>query len=285
MLPMTEHGPVHNTGITVLLVDNERVLACVSHMVRSFGYRVLPVSTPQAALDIAADRKQRIDLLMTEMLMPEMHGHELSRQITAIRPDIQILYTSTYSAADLECPDTGGPVRNFIRKPYSVTELQKRLVAMLPCAPHHEHMIREGGPVSELFEWTYALATNESEVDRQHRDLFKLVNHHHRAVLGHAEKEQLEDVRSTRRDLQRVIRSVDAEMAEIPGVDASERSRLVKVITDLLARSYRFNVPGTRANLNWTRRIQRSIAKLRSSRNERKRMQLVHELLAKTGRI
>jgi 4-alpha-glucanotransferase len=59
----------------------------------------------------------------------------------------------------------------------------------------------------------------------------------------------------------------------------------VVMITDLLARKYRFNVPGTRANLNWTRRIQRSIAKLRSSRKERKRMHLIHELLKRTGRV
>jgi 4-alpha-glucanotransferase len=59
----------------------------------------------------------------------------------------------------------------------------------------------------------------------------------------------------------------------------------IVMITDLLARKYRFNVPGTKANLNWTRRIQRSIAKLRSSRKERKRMQLIHELLEKTGRV
>jgi 4-alpha-glucanotransferase len=57
------------------------------------------------------------------------------------------------------------------------------------------------------------------------------------------------------------------------------------MITDLLARKYRFNVPGTRANLNWARRIQRSVAKLRSGRKERNRMQLIHELLVKTGRV
>src|SRR5262245_17676752 len=59
----------------------------------------------------------------------------------------------------------------------------------------------------------------------------------------------------------------------------------VVMVTDLLARAYRFNVPGTKANLNWTRRIQRSIAKLRSSRKERKRMPLIRELLKKTGRV
>jgi 4-alpha-glucanotransferase len=59
----------------------------------------------------------------------------------------------------------------------------------------------------------------------------------------------------------------------------------IVMITDLLARKYRFNVPGTRANLNWTRRIQRSIAKLRSGRKEQERTQLIHELLVKTGRM
>ena len=58
----------------------------------------------------------------------------------------------------------------------------------------------------------------------------------------------------------------------------------VVMITDLLARKYRFNIPGTKANLNWSRRIQRSIAKLRSSRKEQNRMQLIRELLKKTGR-
>jgi len=59
----------------------------------------------------------------------------------------------------------------------------------------------------------------------------------------------------------------------------------IVMITDLLARKYRFNVPGTRANLNWTRRMGRSIAQLRSSRKEQKRMQLIHDLLEKTGRV
>ena len=57
------------------------------------------------------------------------------------------------------------------------------------------------------------------------------------------------------------------------------------MLTDVLARTYRCNVPGTKANLNWTRRMQRSIAQLSSSRKERMRMQLIHELLVKAGRV
>jgi 4-alpha-glucanotransferase len=65
----------------------------------------------------------------------------------------------------------------------------------------------------------------------------------------------------------------------------SEAWLAIVMITDLLGRKYRFNVPGTKANLNWTRRMQRSIAQLISSPKEQKRMRLIHELLEKTGRV
>jgi len=65
----------------------------------------------------------------------------------------------------------------------------------------------------------------------------------------------------------------------------SESWIAVVMITDLLARKYRFNVPGTQANLNWTRRIRRSIAQLRSSHREQMRMHVIHGLLQKTGRV
>ena len=58
----------------------------------------------------------------------------------------------------------------------------------------------------------------------------------------------------------------------------------IVMITDLLARKYRFNVPGTAASSNWVRRMQRTIDQLRSSWKERERMQLIHELLQKSGR-
>ena len=59
----------------------------------------------------------------------------------------------------------------------------------------------------------------------------------------------------------------------------------VVMLTDLLGRKYRFNVPGTVARGNWTRRMQRTAAELRSSPKERQRMKLIGELLEKSGRI
>jgi 4-alpha-glucanotransferase len=56
------------------------------------------------------------------------------------------------------------------------------------------------------------------------------------------------------------------------------------MITDLLVRKYRFNVPGTASSGNWTRRMQRSISELRASKTEQRRMRLIRQLLEKSGR-
>jgi 4-alpha-glucanotransferase len=58
----------------------------------------------------------------------------------------------------------------------------------------------------------------------------------------------------------------------------------VVMITDLLGRKYRFNVPGTADQGNWTRRLSSTVAKLRKSRDVRQRMKLIRDLLEKTGR-
>src|SRR5439155_26344957 len=65
---------------------------------------------------------------------------------------------------------------------------------------------------------------------------------------------------------------------------ASESWIVIVMITDLLVRRYRFNVPGTAADSNWARRMRTSIARLRSSRSIRERMRLIRTLLEKTGR-
>jgi 4-alpha-glucanotransferase len=59
----------------------------------------------------------------------------------------------------------------------------------------------------------------------------------------------------------------------------------IVMITDLLARKVRFNVPGTAAEGNWSRRLPKTIGQLRASPSVRKRMQLITALLTEAGRI
>ncbi|HEY6112454.1 MAG TPA: 4-alpha-glucanotransferase [Chthoniobacterales bacterium] len=87
----------------------------------------------------------------------------------------------------------------------------------------------------------------------------------------------------------RTTESIDFEKgfypAVISGLFNCNSWIAIVMITDLLARKYRFNVPGTAGSGNWTRRMQRSVAQLRASKTEQGRMKLIRELLDKSGRI
>jgi 4-alpha-glucanotransferase len=90
-------------------------------------------------------------------------------------------------------------------------------------------------------------------------------------------------------EFKRATEQIDFERDFYPAIMnalfQSESWIAMVMITDLLARKYRFNIPGTAASSNWTRRMQRSISQLRSSPKERKRMALIRELRGEAGRL
>jgi 4-alpha-glucanotransferase len=119
-----------------------------------------------------------------------------------------------------------------------------------------------------------------------------------RALWEEAFEHPTETSEQSRSDLARIadfagfspkIATIDFEKDFYPAIMEalfkSEAWIAIVMITDLLVRRYRFNVPGTAANLNWTQRMQRRIAQLRASRKTQARMRLIHELLEKTGRL
>jgi DNA-binding NtrC family response regulator len=82
----------------------------------------LEAATPQDAIIIAADYGQHIDLILTDVLMPEMRGPELIKRVRSLRPDLPVLFMSGYSdstfldARALEDAE-------YIRKPFKAEEL------------------------------------------------------------------------------------------------------------------------------------------------------------------
>lgn len=61
------------------------------------GYRVLAAGTPGRALEIFNERAAEIDLVVIDVVMPEIHGPELVKRFTARRPDLRVFYISGYS--------------------------------------------------------------------------------------------------------------------------------------------------------------------------------------------
>ena len=77
--------------------DEPLVLDVARTVLERLGYRVLPAATPGEALALAGTDGTAIDLLLTDVVMPEMNGKELADRVRAIRPDIRTLFMSGYT--------------------------------------------------------------------------------------------------------------------------------------------------------------------------------------------
>jgi signal transduction histidine kinase/ActR/RegA family two-component response regulator len=90
---------VHGNSETVLLVEDEIAnLRMVERMLIRLDYRVLPANSPIEAIALAEHHPEPIDLLLTDVIMPELNGHDLAIRLRDLRPDIRVLFMSGYTA-------------------------------------------------------------------------------------------------------------------------------------------------------------------------------------------
>jgi PAS domain S-box-containing protein len=117
---------------TILVVeDNESVRALLCEMLASLGYRVLPTASSSDALHTLQDTQEWIDLLITDVIMPQMNGRELSELAWSARPELRVLYVSGYDADLIQ--RQGVPLRRggFLPKPFSRMQLAAAVRTLL----------------------------------------------------------------------------------------------------------------------------------------------------------
>ncbi len=85
-----------------LVEDEQNILKLGKLMLERLGYTVLTANTPDEAIRLARDHAGEIHLLMTDVIMPEMNGRDLARQVTDYRPNLKILFMSGYTANVIE---------------------------------------------------------------------------------------------------------------------------------------------------------------------------------------
>jgi len=116
---------------TILVVDDEaKVLDVVGDSLEAVGYKVLKTTDPFKALDLA--RGSTIDLLLTDVVMPRMHGVKLADEFRTIRPDAKVLFMSAYVTAEVE--DHGAvlvPGVSLLVKPFALSVLHDRVRSTL----------------------------------------------------------------------------------------------------------------------------------------------------------
>ncbi|OIP97278.1 MAG: hypothetical protein AUK55_04770 [Syntrophobacteraceae bacterium CG2_30_61_12] len=115
-------------GETVLVVEDESlILALTQSILEHHGYQVHAFDNPTAALAWAESFTGEIDLLITDVVMPEMNGRELQQRIEARHPAARCLFMSGYTAdiMALRGVESGGI--HFIHKPFSVASLVRKV--------------------------------------------------------------------------------------------------------------------------------------------------------------
>ncbi|MGE5243284.1 MAG: ATP-binding protein [Betaproteobacteria bacterium] len=108
---------------TILLVEDEDAVRTItSAVLRRHGYRVFEAPAPPAAVEIFTQHGQEIDLLLTDVVMPEMNGPALAQRLVAARPELRVLFVSGYADTDMPI-DERNPNISFLSKPFQAAVL------------------------------------------------------------------------------------------------------------------------------------------------------------------
>jgi CheY-like chemotaxis protein len=91
------------------------------------GYTVLEASDGRAALDIAARHEGRIDVLVTDLVMPGVDGRRLAERLLSGRPELRVLFVSGYAGDLLSGFDLSGSGAAFLQKPFTSADLVLRV--------------------------------------------------------------------------------------------------------------------------------------------------------------
>jgi two-component system, cell cycle sensor histidine kinase and response regulator CckA len=117
---------------TILLVeDEESVRQLIRETLESRGYQVLEAGNGHAALALAATRSDTIDLVITDVVMPGLSGHELVQQLLAARPTTKVLYLSGHAEESVAGPLAPQAPKAFLQKPFTLQNLSRKVREVL----------------------------------------------------------------------------------------------------------------------------------------------------------
>ncbi len=133
-LPLTpgEQNVMGGTETILVVEDEAPLLKLMHHILESYGYKVLESSNGKTALEIWERHKTKIDLLLTDLILPDgMAGPELAKILQAAKPALKVLYTSGYNTERLAKEFPPGTRVNFVQKPFHARKLAEVVYACL----------------------------------------------------------------------------------------------------------------------------------------------------------
>jgi CheY-like chemotaxis protein len=115
---------------TILVVEDDTIVRMlIVDVLEELGFRVLEAENAQSALKFVKETGNVIDLMMTDVGLPDMNGRDLAILVREQRPQLPVLFASGY-AESVEVP----PGMQLIAKPFSIDQLRDKVKAMLGAA-------------------------------------------------------------------------------------------------------------------------------------------------------
>jgi len=118
---------LRGTETVLLCEDEERIRKLVSAMLAKQGYKVLESEAPATAMRMAYEYAGPIDLLLTDIVMPQMSGFELAKSVCEMRPEIKVLYMSGYTDNRVNASWVLEPNVPFLHKPFTAAALTQKV--------------------------------------------------------------------------------------------------------------------------------------------------------------
>lgn len=115
-------------GELVVVIDDEpMILGVVRHILESHGYEVLTAANGDEGCRLYQDHQDRTSVVIVDMFMPELSGHEVIQQLIGLNPDVRIIAISGQSG-EMFGPDfLNNNVRGFLHKPFTAYTLLKTM--------------------------------------------------------------------------------------------------------------------------------------------------------------
>ena len=132
--PAWEERPqavARGAGTILIVEDDPGLRALAEEVLSAAGYGVLAVQDGAGALDASEQHAGRIRLLLTDVILPNMSGKEIAARLTAIRPEMKVLFMSGYTKNRMAQNETLDPEVNFIQKPWTPRGLCEKIYALL----------------------------------------------------------------------------------------------------------------------------------------------------------
>ena len=128
--PQTETAPAaapHGSETILVAEDEESLRTLTARMLAQRGYEVITAETATDALAILEREPERIDLLLTDLVMPELSGRALAERVTALAPQIRVLFMSGYSDDTVTRSGNLEPGAAFLEKPFTSNQLATKV--------------------------------------------------------------------------------------------------------------------------------------------------------------